>query len=177
MLKKVIATCFVAGALVAGCSQPAPSGEKAPAATEAPKPAPVGPAGLSPGQWRTTMTILEMNAPGLPAAALAHMKAKPIVTEDCVTTDDVKGFVGRNALEDKDQGRTCTTNSMTALGGTISGQASCKDAGGVDMNTTMTGTYSPTSVDMTIALDGKTPAGAMSQKMHLQSARVGDCKS
>jgi hypothetical protein len=130
--------------------------------------------GVQPGKWKTTVTISEAKIPGVPPAALARMQAKPMVDEDCITTDDVRSFIGQHAMSDDDD--NCSTNTVTAAGGKVSGEAICTDDDGLKKTASVTGTYSATTIDLSLVIAGQTPKGPMSQKIHVAGARIGACK-
>lgn len=153
---------------LAACSpKPAETAGKAPEAA----PAAVA-AKLQPGQWRTTTTIAEMAVPGMPKGAL---DLKPIVTEDCITSDDIAAFTNRSAMHDADEGVSCVSDSMTVSGNTIKGSSTCSGGEGGTRKMEMAGTYGPARVDMTVQMTGESPRGSMSTKMTMVSERIGDC--
>lgn len=126
---------------------------------------------VKPGQWRTTVSIVDVSAAGMPAAVLSQMKASgPIVTTDCSTSDDVKDFTTKRAAKDSN----CTVSRMDTGGGRIDGETSCT-VDGMTQTVKMSGTYGAERVDMTMDMNMQTPAGPMSQKMQMVSERIGDC--
>lgn len=159
-----IAALALAAALAA-CS---PKAEKAPEAPSAPAAAATT---VKPGQWRTTVTILDVSAAGMPAGAMAQMKARgPMVTTTCTTSDDLKEFTQKGAT----QNSACTITRMETGGGRIDGETTCT-ADGMTQTVKMTGTHAPDRVDMTMDMSMQTPAGPMTQKMQMLSERIGDC--
>src|SRR6185312_6213264 len=98
---------FASACLLAACSPPAQqqsaNNANAPSAGGSSQVNPVGTA-LQPGQYRTTVTIVSMNMPGLPAGMAEKMRAQPNVTEDCVTSDDVAELT-RKSLVNEDSGQ------------------------------------------------------------------------
>lgn len=157
--------------LMAACSPPA----QAPAASEAPAAASTSGASVAqiqPGQYRTTVTIVAMNIPGIKTATI---NAQPTTSEDCVTSDDVAELTNGSLL-DADEGETCTRNGMTAAGGHIEGSATCTGPGG-QRSMHMTGSYTPTHVDMDVTATGAMPGGQgdMSQHIRVVTDRIGAC--
>jgi hypothetical protein len=163
-MRPVVALAFVVA--LAACSPKAGKDAEAPPAPDA-----TAATTVKPGQWRTTVTMLDMSAPGVPAAALAQMKSQPpSVTTDCTTSDDIREFTGKRAARDGQ----CTMSRMDAGGGRIDGESTCT-VEGMTQTVKMSGTYGAERVEMDIDINAQTPAGAMSQKMHMVSERVGDC--
>ena len=169
---RVHLAAFATAALLAACSPPA----QAPAQSEASgAAAPTGgasAASIQPGQYRTTVSILEMNIPGVKTSTM-HMQ--PTTTEDCVTSSDVSELT-RGSLVDADEGETCTQNTMTAANGHIQGSATCQSEGG-SRTMTMNGNYTSTHVDMDVTATGSMPGGAgqMSQHIRVVTDRIGAC--
>ena len=127
---------------------------------------------MEPGQYRTVVTMLEMNIPGVPQQ---NINMQPTTTEDCVTASDIADFT-RNSMVEADSGETCTQNSMNSAGGRIDGQATCTGENGT-RSMRMTGTYTSNHIDMEIASSSAMPGGAgnMTQRMRLVSDRIGAC--
>ena len=128
---------------------------------------------MRPGQWRTTITITAMDIPGLPPAAAAKMKARPMSTEECVTSQDMDEYLNKRANIDPDS--NCSVNEMTHSGGHIEGRSTCKGGDGTSHTTHMTGTYNADRVDMTVNVEGQGTRGAVNQTMSLSAERIGDC--
>lgn len=157
--------------LAAACSPPAQQGADG------------GPAGgapasnmnaMQPGQYRTTVTILEMTMPGVPASAMANMNMQPISTVECVTSTDIAEFASNDMPVE--EGVTCTQNSMNTAGGRIEGSSTCQGPTGT-RTMQMTGAYTSTHVEMEIASASPMPNGAgdMTQRMRMVTDRMGDC--
>jgi hypothetical protein len=171
MRRTLTCLALTLGVALAACSPPA--AKKEDGGTGA-APAPAA-STVKPGQWRTTLTFTDMTAPGLPAAVVAKMKADPVVDVSCNTSEDVADFANKSLADDEDAGKNCTVNRMNNAGGRIDGESSCTMPGGTTMTMRMAGTYSADRVDMTMDMNGQTPAGPMSQKMQMVAERLGDC--
>lgn len=152
------------------------------AACSPPAQAPAGGAGgagggamansIQPGLYRTTMTMLEMNIPGVPAQGI---NMDPMTSDECVTTTDVDQFANEG-LVDADSGETCTQNSMSTGGGRIQGEATCTGPNGA-RTMSINGSYTASHVEMEISSTSEMPGGGgqMSQRMRLVSERIGEC--
>lgn len=158
---------------LAACSPPP---AKAPASAPAAPAAPAFVDKIEPGEWRTTITIGDFNAPGLPPGMAKQMAAAgPTVVTDCVTTADVAEFGKKAVSQDEDE--TCTRNDVTFLGGRIAGEMVCTSDGRA-MKSIYAGTYSATRMDMTANVESDLAgAGKMTSKVTIVSERLGACKT
>lgn len=162
---------------VASCSPPASQSSdasKSGAVTTSPAGPPVQ--AIHPGQYRTTVTIVSMNVPGMPAGMAEKMRAQPNVSEDCVTSDDIAELT-RKSLVDADEGQTCSDNTINSANGHIEGSATCHNEDGVSYTMQITGTYGADHVVMDMNVSGQTPGGPMSQQMHMVTDRIGECRA
>lgn len=160
-------------AMLVACAPPAAE-KKADAGASSPAaPAELVGTKMAPGEWRTTVTMLEMTAPGLPPGAAARMAQRPIESTECVTAEDIDKFIGKRST---DEDSHCSFTDIRASGGHIEGTGSCTGEGGA-RTMTMSGDYGPSRVDVNMTVTGDMPAGPMSAKMHMLSERTGDCKS
>jgi hypothetical protein len=134
---------------------------------------------VNPGRWEGTMTMHEIEIPGMPAEAREQMKAQmgaPQTFASCVTEEDVKEqkafFTGDN--DDK----SCKYDHFTMASGKVSAALTCDrgEAGRSEM--TMDGSYTPDRYEMQLSSNakGSAPMGQMSMKMTVQAKRVGACK-
>lgn len=173
MTMRTMLLAGVAGvlALAAACSPPATQ------STSQPGSAPQGGGGpmassMQPGKYRTTVTILSMNIPGVPTQ---NINMQPTTTEDCVTATDISDFT-QGSMTRANDGETCTQNNMTSGGGHIQGDSVCQGEGG-QRTMHITGTYTSNHVEMDITSTGQMPngAGEMSQHMRMASDRIGEC--
>jgi hypothetical protein len=127
---------------------------------------------LQPGQYRTTVTMLEMSIPGVKST---NINMDPVTTEDCVTSSDVADFTSGN-MANADAGESCTQNNMSSSGGRIQGEATCTGEYGA-RTMQMSGTYTSNHVDMEIASTSDMPGGGgqMTQRMRIVTDRIGEC--
>ncbi|MBI3439558.1 MAG: DUF3617 family protein [Proteobacteria bacterium] len=167
---------FASACLLAACSPPA-SQTSANGSSAASAPANSGAAvgaALQPGQYRTTVTIVSMNMPGMPAGMAEKMRARPNVSEDCVTSSDIAELT-RKSLVDSEEGQTCSENHITSANGRIDGSATCRNEDGGEHTMQMHGTYGSNRVEMDMTMSGQTPMGPMQQQMHMVTERIGEC--
>jgi hypothetical protein len=152
--------------ILAACSPPAQQADSGGG------PAGAGMAGgMQPGQYRTTVTMLEMNIPGMKSE---NVNMAPTVTEDCVTSSDIAEFT-EGSMVDGNSGETCTQNSMNSSGGRIQGESTCTGPNGT-RTMQINGTYSSNRVDMEISSTQDIPGmGASTMRMRMASERIGEC--
>ena len=130
---------------------------------------------IRPGQWQSSMTIEEMDMPGMPPEQQDQMKkmfAQARTSEHCVTPEEArqpnpKMFAGNDQ---------CRYDHFTMGNGKIDAEMHCNQAGSTQ-TMTMSGTYGPEAYAM--HMTSKTecgPAGeAMSMKMRVEAKRIGEC--
>lgn len=169
---RISTIAVLACTLAAACSPPAPA--PAPADTSANSPAAGGTiaGSIQPGQYRTTVTVLDMNIPGIKTSTI---NMAPTTTEDCVTSSDVSEFT-RGGLVDADEGETCTQNSMNSTGGHIEGSATCQGENG-PRTMHISGAYTSNHVEMDVTASSQMPGGGgeMTQRMRIVTDRIGEC--
>jgi hypothetical protein len=131
---------------------------------------------IEPGLWRSKVTVLDMNIPGIPAQYADKMKAsiaehRNDTSSHCVKPEDVKkpkeDFFGAD--------KSCRYEHFAMGGGKIDVQMVCKEE---DMTQTskLSGTYTPTSYSMDMSMNGSGGAqNGMTMKMHVDANRVGEC--
>ncbi|WP_414899802.1 DUF3617 domain-containing protein [Sphingomonas flavalba] len=132
---------------------------------------------ISPGQWRTTFNISEMNMPGLPPQALEAMRAhaaKASSHESCVTEEQAKKpdpdmFAGKG-------NENCRYDNFSMGNGKIAGVLRCQGSPG-EMKMTMNGTYGPNAYQMSATVEQTGPQGKMTMKMDSKAERIGPCKA
>lgn len=130
---------------------------------------------VSPGLWRSKMTIEDISMPGMPPQAVAQMReqmaSRSTTSESCLTEADIKkpdaNFFGG-------QGDSCKYDHFTMGGGKIDMQMTC-NPGGAQQVMKMNGTYSSDKYSMTASSEGSGPTGAMTMKLRIDSERIGDC--
>ena len=129
-----------------------------------------------PGQWQTTMSVVDIAAPGMPPEALGQMRqmmGNGQSTERCVTEAELKqveSFIGQNNAN-------CRFDHYRVSGGKIDGKAKCTQ-GPVNQQMTMNGKFTTDTSDMTIRSEtsGGPPGQNMTVTMNIKSKRLGDCK-
>lgn len=133
--------------------------------------------GLTPGQWETTVEIVEAEMPGLPKATADQLKNRPDRINKhsyCVTPEEAANpgsglFTGGDSAKSK-----CKVDKFTMSGGHIEQTISCPDPDGKPgMTMSTSGTYTADSMTGTANME---MGGFMKMKVNLSSKRVGECK-
>jgi len=130
---------------------------------------------IRPGKWQSTMTLEQMDTPGMPPEAKEQMKqmfANARVTETCVTPEEAKQ-PNPKMFAGNDQ---CRYDHFTMGKGKIDAKMHC-DQQGVSQTMTMAGTYGPEAyaMHMTSKTEGGPGGESMSMKMRVEAKRVGEC--
>lgn len=130
-----------------------------------------------PGQYRTTVEVLEVDVPGMPSNMKQMMKGAMgdnSSSEYCLTKADVdKGF---EEMARRSQQGDCESERFDIEGGRFDAAMTCKVDGGQTVHMTMTGTGSETSSDMTMTMAMRVPGmGEGTVRMKSHSERIGGC--
>ena len=130
---------------------------------------------VRPGRWESKVTIEEMKIPGLPGDAANQMpnfEGRVQTSVNCLSEEDVKRpkedfFTGDN--------KNCRYDRFTMANGKIDAVMKCTDQGATN-TMTMQGSYSPTTYNMTMSMQGGgTGAAGMSMKMRVDAKHAGQC--
>lgn len=135
---------------------------------------------VRPGQWSSTVSILEMDMAGMPPEMAARIKseiAKPRTVEACLTPQEVDHPERMLAQVPP----SCRYEHYKMDGGTIDGKMSCDGPMG-KQEMTVQGSYGSDRYSMTIAtrltpVPGAPVTPATSSKMKIDSHRTGDCEA
>lgn len=128
------------------------------------------------GQYRATAELVSVDIPGAPEGIAEMMKTnmKAQTSEYCLTQEDAdKGF---EEMAKESQNGDCTMQSFDINGGDIDAKMSCVAGGQGEMNITMDGSGTSTSMDMQVTMEGSMPGmGAAKLVLRSKSERIGDC--
>ena len=128
------------------------------------------PLGLKPGEWEIKVQMSDLKTANLPNPPSAP---PAIVSKTCITPEQASKGPGDFLKQAK---LDCTATTSNFAGGAIAAEMTCKMPGGRagEMHSKTTGTYTPTSMttDAEVTMTG---AVAMSQKVHTEAKRIGDC--
>lgn len=126
------------------------------------------PLGLRPGQWEVKVAMSDLKMANMPKNAVAP---PPVTSTACITPEQAAKGPGDFLKQAK---LDCAATTSSFAGGAISADMTCKLPGAGEMHSKTTGRYTPTSM-ITDAEVTVTGAMAMSQKIHTEAKRIGDC--
>ena len=176
-MKRIWIACAPALALAACSKGPDIHEENASVAEVANKVADAGGAAsfVRPGRWESKVTIEEMKIPGMSADMANQMpnfQGREQTSVNCLSEEDVKRpkedfFTGDN--------KNCRYDRFTMADGKIDAVMKCTDQGATH-TMTMQGSYSPTTYNMTMSMQGAGEGAAgMSMKMRVDAKHAGQC--
>lgn len=127
---------------------------------------------LQPGQWDTTIEILSISAPNMPAGMTPpRMPARTMSV--CITPEQAANPNG-GVLSGNSNQTGCTTENYSVAGGRIQGTVTC-DIQGARTRTTMTGEFTPTSYAMTMQAEAVVGGMTTNSETRITARRTGDC--
>lgn len=132
---------------------------------------------INPGQWQQTVTMVSIDAPGMPPEAKSMMEqamGQAQVHNICLTAEQAKSpkedfFAGAD--------KNCRYEHFNWGGGKIDLKLNCKHPNATQ-TMVLVGEYQPDSYTMAMTATnvGGGPAGEMVMKMKVDAKRTGDCK-
>lgn len=128
---------------------------------------------IRPGKWQSTVTIDQMDMPGVPPQVATQMKkmiAQAHTSDTCLTPQEVKQPKA-TFFSGNDQ---CRYDHFTMGNGKIDAEMHC-DQGGTTQVMQMNGTYSPNSYQMQMKAKGGRGGEAMTMQMSVDAKRIGEC--
>ncbi len=172
-----VSAAVLATALLAACSGQSGNDQAANGAApaESGSTAATGDAGLAAlqaGEWETTVEVLSMEMPGMPAGAAAPA-IPPTTTRHCVTPEQAAQpsaeFFSGNL-----ESAGCQRENFTIANGRISGVVSCA-ADGTTIRSELNGQFSSDSYEMTSRTQTTAQGMTMNGETRVTARRVGDC--
>lgn len=131
---------------------------------------------VNPGKWQQTVTLLEVDAPGMPPEARQMMQKamdQAQVHEVCLTPEQAKSpkedfFTGAD--------QNCRYEHFNWGDGKIDLKLNCKHPNATQ-TMAMVGSYQPDNYTMTMAVtnEGGGPQGQLTMKMKVDARRIGAC--
>lgn len=135
---------------------------------------------LTPGNWKSTMSMTKFEIPGAPIAMAQNAKAmlgKGQSIDSCITPEMAKA--GVKEMSSSMQQGDCKMEDFKQGGGKMSGTMQCTNSAMGATSMTMDGSYTAEKVNMTLSgelADAKLPGGKATIEMTINSERTGDCK-
>jgi hypothetical protein len=133
-----------------------------------------------PGQYRTTLELIEFNAPGVPDSAREQMQqafASGLAEGNtfCMTEAEAAENGPRQMVENLAES-DCEMSSFNVSGNTVVAEMQCAGPGGGKNTVKMEGEMTAESSTMTMDLAQDLGAvGNVAMKMRVASQRTGDC--
>lgn len=133
-----------------------------------------------PGQYRTSLELLEFDAPGMPPQAREQMQqifASGLAEGNtfCMTEADAAEGGPEEMVKNLAEG-DCTMNSFNVSGNTVVADMQCPGEGGGTSKVRMEGQMRADGSTMTMDMEQDIPnVGATTMKMRVTSERIGDC--
>jgi hypothetical protein len=137
---------------------------------------------LQPGQWETTIRFTSIEAPGMPPAMMAAMRARmgtPQTISQCMTPQQAANPTG-NMMNPGGRPNGCQYTENTFSGGTIRVHGSCQQPGAGSVRMTLDGSYTATTMAAQMTQEMHAPPGtpgpqAINVSGPLTARRIGDC--
>lgn len=133
---------------------------------------------LQPGQWEMTTKMTDIEIPGAPPAMAAQMKqamtAQAQTQSRCITAAEAANPAG-NMASPSGNAQGCTFSKQTFSGGSIDVAGSCPGPAGGTMETSLSGSYTATTMDTRISANIQGGPQPMRMSGTMTGRRTGDC--
>lgn len=131
---------------------------------------------VDPGKWQQTVTLVSIDAPGMPKEARDAMQramSTSQVNEVCLSPEEAKS-PRENFFTGKDE--SCRYEHFNWGSGKIDLKLMCNHPN-AKQEMTLAGTYAPTTYSMTMTMtnQGKSPEEQMKMTMKVDAKNVGQC--
>ncbi|MEO0463656.1 MAG: DUF3617 domain-containing protein [Pseudomonadota bacterium] len=128
-----------------------------------------------PGKYKSTMTFVTADIPGLPEEAKGMMGSNMNFSSEFCMTQEMADEGFEQAAEQGQQG-DCSMSKYEIDGSDVSMEMACKQPGAGDMNVSMQGTVTPTRSEFDVTTKGEIPQfGEAEFTMSMVQERIGDC--
>lgn len=128
---------------------------------------------MTPGQYRSTVTVTKFTAEGLPPQ-MAQMMGQARSFDYCITPEQAAG--GIEAVKRQMAEGNCTYERFNAAGGAVDAVFSCSSAPGMTLRASSKGTYSDSGSNVAVVADMTMPGGkAIHMEQTVSAERIGDC--
>lgn len=137
---------------------------------------------LQPGQWETTVQFTTIDMPGAPPGAAEAMRAmmgQPQTRSSCMTPEQAANPAGSMAAPEG-AGASCQFEPNGFANGTINVRGTCSNPTRGNLQMTMTGNYTATTMEATVNQTMTAPPntpGPQSIRLEgrMTARRTGDC--
>ena len=133
-----------------------------------------------PGQYQTTLELIELDVPGMNEQTQAQMRAMmggelSQGNDFCLTPEEAENNGAQKMMENLAESN-CTFDKFDVAGGKIDADMQCKGDDGLVSHVLMDGTMTAEGSTMTMTMDQEMAnVGKMNMKMRVTSKRTGDC--
>lgn len=133
-----------------------------------------------PGQYRTSLELIEFDVPGMPEGAKEQMQeifASGLAEGNtfCMTEAEAAENGPEEMVKNLAES-DCTMNSFNVSGNKVTADMQCASEGGGTSTVKMDGTMTAESSSMTMDMSQEMPnVGQTKMKMRVNSERIGDC--
>lgn len=127
---------------------------------------------LQPGMWETTVEVVRMNMPNMPAGMTPPMPP-PTTVNYCLTAEQA-AQPNANFLTGSGEAGGCTSENLSMANGRIQGVVTCS-AQGTSMRSTMDGRFTPTGYEMTTQVETNAAGQTVEMETRTRARRTGDC--
>lgn len=129
-------------------------------------------AAFQPGMWETTVEVVRMTMPNMPAG-MTPPTPPPTTVRHCLTAEQA-ARPNANFLTGSGEAGGCTAENLTMANGRIQGTVSCSSEG-TQMRSTMDGQFTGTSYEMTTQVETSAAGQTMNMETRTRARRTGDC--
>ena len=131
-----------------------------------------GLAGLQAGEWETTVEVLSMEMPGMPAG-MPTPTIPAVTTRHCLTPEEA-AQPNAEFFSGNTEGASCERENFTIGDGRVSGIITCTSEGAT-MRSEMNGQFGAASYEMTARTQTTAQGMTMNGETRITARRVGDC--
>jgi hypothetical protein len=137
---------------------------------------------IQPGQWEMVTQMTTVEAPGAPEPVVAQMRAAMAnqrqTQSTCITPEQARN-PSRNMVGQGNNAAGCEFSDTTFAGGNIRIRANCRPPGAGQMEMSVEGDYTATTMNGRINVNMTAPPGAGVQQIRMSGTltgrRTGDC--
>lgn len=133
-----------------------------------------------PGQYQTSLELIEFDVPGMNEQAKAQMRAMvggemSQGNDFCLTPEEAENNGAQKMMENLAESN-CTFDKFDVAGGKVDADMQCKGENGMVSHVLMDGTMTAEGSTMTMTMDQEIAnMGKTHMKMKVTSKRTGDC--
>ena len=141
-----------------------------------------GPVKREAGNWKTSLELVKLEAPGMPAelkAGMTQAMESMASGEQCFTQEQIdKEDIAAHLAKGPENGGECTWSKKDVGGGKIDIAGTCT-SGGETVDMAISGTFAAKKTDVTTTIKGKDPTGGGDMEIvtRMKGEHTGPCKT